>query len=96
MASIFLTHLTHRNKDPIESFDSQEVTNLLQKQVWTYIVNETFLYTHTHTHTETNALKYKQAMKTGKHEDKAQVLGQFLTIGNLLRSDYKKASSWWH
>lgn len=30
-------------------------------------------------------------MKTGKHEDKTQVLGQFLTIGNLLRSDYKKS-----
>lgn len=52
-----------------------------------YIVNETFLYIHT----QTNALKYKQAMKTGKHEDKTQVLGQFLTIGNLLRSDYKKS-----
>lgn len=30
-------------------------------------------------------------MKTGKHEDKLQVLGQLLTIGNLLRRDYKKS-----
>lgn len=32
-------------------------------------------------------------MKTGKHEDKPQVLGQLLTIGNFLRRDYKKAPS---
>lgn len=31
-------------------------------------------------------------MKTGKHEDKPQVLGQLLTIGNFLRRDYKKSS----
>lgn len=44
-----------------------------------------------HTHTERNAHNYGQAMKTGKHEDKPQVLGQLLNIGNLLRRDYKKS-----
>lgn len=47
---------------------------------------------HTHTHTQRNAHNYKQAMKTSKHEDKTQVWGQLLAIGNLLRRDYKKAS----
>lgn len=40
-----------------------------------------------------NVHNCKQAMKTGKHEDKPQVLGQLLTIANFLRRDYKKAPS---
>lgn len=39
-----------------------------------------------------NVHNYKQAMKTGKHEDKPQVSGQLLTIGNFLRRYYKKIS----
>lgn len=40
-----------------------------------------------------NVNNYKQAMKTRKHEDKPQVLGQLLTIGNFLRRVDKKAPS---
>jgi len=45
---------------------------------------------HIHTRIQRNAHNYKQAMKTGKYEDKPQVLGQLFTVGNLLRRDYKK------
>lgn len=40
-----------------------------------------------HTHIQRNACHYKQAMKTGKHEDKPQVFSQLLSFVNLLR-DY--------
>lgn len=52
-----------------------------------YTVNDT------HRQRQRNVHNYKQAMKTGKHEDKPQVLGQLLVIDNFLRRDYKKAPS---
>lgn len=54
---------------------------------------ETSMNVHSewYTHAHRNAHNYKQAMKTGKHEDKPQVWGQLLTIGNLIRRDYEKS-----
>lgn len=35
-----------------------------------------------HRQRQRNVHNYKQAMKTGRHEHKPQVLGKLLTIGN--------------